>query len=111
MGYEANILEYLKTLKIGDIITTKKLKETVHNLYGTCKGSIIPSDYCYNVVNRDPRSNDFKNGHPRILEQVKKGVYKYLGPNYPYNGSITYKGRTVGYWQTGKYFLWESLDT
>ncbi len=105
MGYEDDIVKYLTTLKVGKIISRKQIVENIHNHYGTKKGSIIPSDYCYNIVNYDPMAYDFAKGHPRLLEWVERGKYKYLGLNYQYNGVILHKGIPVGYWKNGKYFI------
>ena len=68
---------------------------------GTNKNSIIPSDYCYNLVNKDPAS--FK---LHLFESLGKGKYKCLGPSYPYSGPILWKGEPVGKWEHGKCQLW-----
>ncbi len=50
---------------------------------GTNKDSISPSDYCYNLVNKDPVS--FK---LHLFESLGHDEYKCLGPDYPYSGPI-----------------------
>ena len=107
MGYEEEIVEYLTSLKVGQEISRKEIIENVHALYGTNKESIIPSDYCYNIINKDVMSYDFEKGHPRLLEhrEEERGLYRYLGKNYPYTGSITHKGEPVGQWTNGKYVI------
>ena len=52
---EEEIVKYLATLQVGEILSRKQIIEGVHNLYGRNKSSIIPSDYCYNIVNYDIR--------------------------------------------------------
>ena len=51
------------------------------------ESSIIPSDYCYNLTNKDKLANvsleKFK-----IFEWLTKGQYRYLGENYPFAGSV-----------------------
>lgn len=115
MGYEEDIVKYLLTLEVGQLISRTEIIERVNYLYGTNKTSIIPSDYCYNRVNLDKTAHDFKNGHPRLLEWVKKGLYKYLGPNYNYTGKIYHKNKNsnkdcaVGEWNNGEYVFYKSF--
>lgn len=52
--------------------------------YGT--DSVVPSDYCYNVINRAPYS--FR--HP-VLLRIWRGRYKYVGPGYAYTGPVMWK--------------------
>jgi hypothetical protein len=62
---------------------------------GTNRSSIIPSDYCYNIVNV---------GIPfdvHIFEYLGGGRYKYLGPKYQYTGPIYWKNEKVGKWEKG----------
>jgi hypothetical protein len=69
---------------------------------GTSRGSIIPSDYCYNSLNKDPAS--FK---VHLFESVGDGMFRCLGTNYPYSGPILWKGEQVGKWEHGKCQLWK----
>jgi len=52
--------------------------------------SVIPSDYCYNLLNygkiNDPKLLEFN-----IFEYVDKNTYVYLGENYPYNKDILHR--------------------
>lgn len=69
--------------------------------------SILPSDYCYNRINRDPASFVYP-----LFEQVKHGEYRYLGHSFAYNGPVLWKPigeseRQVGYWKEGKCTLAE----
>lgn len=105
MSYEEEIVKYLATLQVGEILSRKQIIEGVHNLYGRNKSSIIPSDYCYNIVNYDIKAHNFEKGHPRLLEWIERGKYRYLGKNYPYTGTITHKGIIVGSWKNGTYFV------
>lgn len=104
---EQEVEEFLSKLPIGSTITTKKFKESLANLHGRSCGSYIPSDYCYNIINLDRESHDFKKGHPRLLEFIRRGLYKYLGPNYNYTGQITHKGIPVGEWENGRYIFYK----
>ena len=65
------------------------------------------SDYCYNLINRDPRSRS----HPVFLH-VERGRYRYVGLNAPFCGPVFShkKGgspKQVGEWEFGKLTLWE----
>jgi len=80
----------------------QEIIDLVVNAYpGTNRGSVIPSNYCYNSVNKDLMS--FK---LHLFESLGKGMYKCLGLNYPYSGPIYWKGQQVGNWIQGKYQLW-----
>ena len=80
----------------------EEISDLVAKAYpGTKKRNIIPSDYCYNSVNKDPAS--FK---LHLFELLGDGKYKCLGPDYPYSGPILWKGEQVGKWEHGKCQLW-----
>ncbi|MBI4651835.1 hypothetical protein HY745_11240, partial [Candidatus Desantisbacteria bacterium] len=64
---------------------------------GTHPGSIIPSDYCYNSINKDPAS--FK---LHLFESFGDGTFNCLGSNYTYSGDIYWKTLKVGQWKQGK---------
>lgn len=102
MSFSEEVVSYLEQFPIGKNLTTREIIDGVHSTYRTVKGSIMPSDYCYNITNLDPQS-DICNGHPRVLEQLKRGHYRYLGENYSYSGEVTHKGIPVGKWVNGKY--------
>jgi len=73
--------------EVGSIYSTKEIKDMVRTKYGTNDGSIIPSDYCYNLTNKGkaayPELDKFK-----IFEWISRGKYKFLGEGYPYVGSV-----------------------
>jgi len=82
-------------------IPVEVLMREVEKRGGYRKDSIIPSDYCYNLINKAAYS--FK--HP-ILVRVERGRYKYVGPGYRYIGSVMWKPkqereRQVGTWNAG----------
>jgi hypothetical protein len=65
----------------------------------TNRASVIPSDYCYNMVNAGINF-DF-----HIFESLGEGRYRCLGPNHCYTGAIYWKGESVGEWKDGRYRL------
>jgi hypothetical protein len=69
---------------------------------GTHRGSVIPSDYCYNSINKDNTS--FK---LHLFESLGYGGYKCHGPNSPYSGPVYWKSEHVGQWEGGKVRLWK----
>ena len=85
----------------GTELNRTQIVEMVTNLYG--KMEVIPSDYCYNRVNKDPASVE----HPRLFEMVGNGVYVCLGEDYPYNKPMytqptgTKNEIVVGIWENG----------
>jgi hypothetical protein len=90
-GKNMTILEKVRDVfvecEIGAVYSTKEIKEMVRAKYDIKEGSIIPSDYCYNLVNKgklaDPALEKFK-----IFEWISRGKYRYLGENYVYKGFI-----------------------
>ena len=60
------------------------------------RGSVLPSDYCYNLINKWEGSFCYP-----LLEWVERGRYRFLGPDYPYTGDVFWKGERVGTWRDG----------
>ncbi|MBR5496584.1 MAG: hypothetical protein IKV76_01205 [Clostridia bacterium] len=65
--------------KYGTEFTTEEIKQKVYDKFGRNKGSVIPSDYCYNMTNKGKVGSlkDFN-----IFIQIKRGLYKYVGENH-----------------------------
>ncbi len=108
------ILDKVKdTFKYYDIGTELSRQEIINKVvmkYGCNPGSIIPSDYCYNRINN---GIDFEN-FLHIFEFMGNGLYKYLGENYPYSGTIFHKPKggteiAIGKWSNGV-INYESYD-
>jgi len=86
-------------------IPVKEIEEAAERLGDYARGSLRPSDYCYNIINSDPCS--FVH---HIFERVERGYYIYLGPSFCYSGSIRWKPKgekecPVGQWISGCYTL------
>jgi hypothetical protein len=64
--------------------------------------SLFPSDYCYNLINKDKSSFRFP-----LFIWLKWGTYLHVGPYYQYSGPVLWKGKQVGEWENGAYKLWE----
>ena len=84
-----------------------EINKHIEKIGGYAEGSILPSDYCYNRINKAPYS--CKNPS---LELVEFGVYKYIGLNAKYSGIIYWKPKggeikKVGEWKNGAQILWE----
>ena len=91
-----NLKTIFKDQPIPKYAIDKELK-----LKGYSLGSILASDYCYNLINKASYSCVYP-----LFEWVKKGNYYYLGPNYKYNGDIYWKPKgskiqKVGFWKDG----------
>ena len=67
-------------------------------LGGYGRDSVVPSDFCYNVVNRAPGSFT----HP-VLLRVARGRYKYVGPGYTYTGPVLWRPKQGGERQVGSW--------
>ena len=82
-------------------IPSDVLKREIERIGGYAKDSVLPSDYCYNVIN----GASFSLRHP-VLVRVERGRYEYVGPNHPYTGRVMWKPkqeaeRQVGSWEHG----------
>lgn len=71
----------------GTIYTRSEIISMAKTKYGINEGSVIPSDYCYNMVNKG-KSADATLERFNIFEWISRGKYKYLGVNYQYSGPI-----------------------
>ena len=86
-------------------ISSGEIKTLLHKRFGTNTGSIIPSDYCYNRVNKGIVFTKY----PRLFAYVDRGIYECLGENYPYDGAVcaqpygTKNEIVVGAWNDGKF--------
>lgn len=83
-------------------IPSDVLKREIERIGGYGKDSVIPSDYCYNVINKAPFSFRYL-----ALVRVGRGRYKYVGPNCAYSGPVMWKPkheneRQVGCWHNGE---------
>ena len=74
--------------KYGDrhVVELQEIYKIFKDKYGTNKGSIIPSDYCYNRIN-----NGIQLKKATVFEHLGNGRYRCLGLNFPYNGTVFHK--------------------
>jgi hypothetical protein len=87
----------------GQTFAREKIIDLVFGAYpGMPRGSVIPSDYCYNLINKDSAS--FK---LHLFESIGNGIYKCLGLNAAYSGPVNWKTELVGQWEKGKVRLWK----
>jgi len=90
-------IENVFSKEIGKLFTRREIVALVIEQYpDTNSTSIIPSDYCYNMINK---GIIFQN---HLFEQLDTGNYKVLGKNYAYEGPIFWKGEKVGEWKKGE---------
>jgi hypothetical protein len=88
--------------EVGTEFNWGEIIRKVISKHGGNRRSIIPSDYCYNRMNL---GIDFEN-YLHIFEYLGKGLYKYLGENFNYNGKIYHKSKggteeIIGEWENG----------
>lgn len=91
-------------------ISLKELYELLGARFQTNSSSIIPSDYCYNRVNKGIEFHK----KPRLFNFLGDGMYECLGENYLYTGDVenASDGTVVGSWENGvfqKNANWELL--
>jgi hypothetical protein len=84
-------------------IKAEEIRNEVSRISEFGMNSVLPSDYCYNLINKSSVSFQY-----HLFEWLSRGFYRYLGPGYKYTGPVFWKGKVVGHWQSGKYQL--SLD-
>lgn len=82
-------------------IPAEVLQREAERIGGYRTGSVLPSDYCYNIINR--ASYSFQH---LVLVLVGRGRYKYVGPGYDYSGPIMWRPKhgeeqQVGSWDAG----------
>ena len=65
-------------------ISLKDFYELLGSRFGTNRGSVIPSDYCYNRTNK---GIEFLK-KPRLLCSLGDGMYECLGEDYPFNEPV-----------------------
>jgi hypothetical protein len=84
------IYSTFETCAMGEQFSRAEIIRRVNERYGVAKGSIIPSDYCYNLVNKDKltKSTLFEFN---IFKYIDSKTYVYYGKNYRYTGSILHK--------------------
>lgn len=85
------------------VISNCDLVKLVNTCFGRTEGSIMARDYCYNRVNKDPRSVR----NPRLFEFLGNGRYRCLGEKYLYTGEVYTQPAgakdkiVVGNWENG----------
>lgn len=88
-------------------ISRKELHELLRKRFHTTPGSIIPSDYCYDHVNRGIKIEQ----KPRLFRFLGNGMYECLGENFPFTGDVEdARGITVGSWQDGVFHKNENWE-
>jgi hypothetical protein len=93
--------------EIGNEFSREEVIDLVVNAYpGTNRKSVIPSDYCYNIINA---GIEFDFHLFKSLGEME-GQYRCLGLNNSYTGSIHWrpKGQNpqeVGEWREGRFHL------
>ena len=73
------VRETFKNIETGSELTTAEIKNLVHTKFGTNIGSVIPSDYSYNMTNKG-KVGSLETFN--IFRQIKRGLYCYVGENY-----------------------------
>lgn len=95
-------------IKIGKVFSRDRIKAMVLDAYPeTNITSVIPLDYCYNRINGDKRSFEF-----RVFKAISDDQFEWLGEGYPYEGQIWWRNKNnriilteVGKWEDGKPLL------
>ncbi len=89
--------------KEGSIMTTAEIKSLVVREFGTSDGSILPSDLCYNRINKGIAFDK------HLFERIGSGKFKFLGERFPFTGDVSHQPKgtsldiVVGEWKNGEY--------
>lgn len=86
------VIETFKNVEVHTIFTRSEIVEKVYIKFKRNKGSIIPSDYCYNRYND---GIDLKK-HLCLFRYTNDKKYEYLGLNFPFTGKIYHKPKGGG---------------
>ena len=90
----------------GTPIATKQFKEEIAKISKYASSGTQPTDYSYNLLNEGEDVFLFP-----LFECLERGSYRYLGPNFEFDGPITWKPsggdgtRIVGRWEKGRCYL------
>ena len=84
---------------LNEKFTTDDIKGELNKTHGTPFNSIIPTDYCYNSTNNGINFDLTT----RFFEKIEGGLFKSLGPDYPYTGNVMCKKNIFGAWVDGKF--------
>jgi hypothetical protein len=92
-----------------EFTTTEIINRIIERFPKTEKGSLQPSDFCYNLINKsnDPRKN--KPYNP-FFKQLKRGQFKVLGKNHKYTGEIFMGDEVIGEWKAGESDFFEIIE-
>ena len=86
------VSELVESFGTEHIVTYSEICLLMSERYGTNPASVIPSDHCYNRVNRGITINK-----PMLFEYLGNSEYRCLGEHYPYNGDVYHRSRENGY--------------
>lgn len=75
------VAETMSHQEIGTVLHRKEIIKMVRDRYDVNPSSIIPSDYCYNMTNKDKQTNSSLKKF-NIFLNVGRGLYQYVGSNY-----------------------------
>lgn len=81
------VVQTFKDTPINTVFSRSEIIELVTSKYNRNPTSIIPSDYCYNRLNKGINYEKYLH----IFEYTEDKKYRYLGLNYPYTGKIIHK--------------------
>ncbi|MBM7650406.1 hypothetical protein JOC78_003396 [Bacillus ectoiniformans] len=101
-------IKHILNDRIGEVITSKEVKEVLLKTYGTNPSSIILSDYCYNRYNHGIAFNK------HLFVYMNRSTYKYIGENALYTGLVFQRPKgaeadqIVGEWTNGLFAFYEN---
>ena len=73
------VRDTFREVEVGTEFATSEIKRMVYERFGRNPGSVIPSDYSYNMKNKG-KIGALKEFN--IFVQVRRGLYEYVGEDY-----------------------------
>lgn len=78
------VVDTFANTPINSEFTRSEIIKFVTSKYGCNPDSVMPSDYCYNRLNKGINYEK----HLHLFEYTDAKTYRYLGLDYPYSGKI-----------------------
>ena len=86
MGIKEEIEQFLSSMPLNHEFSTRWFKAELSKQFKRSETCYIPSDYCYNRTNKGIVYEN--QPHYFIKDLSVRGLYKYVGKNYVYNGKV-----------------------
>jgi hypothetical protein len=77
--------DFLKGFEVGIRFQRSEIVKGIIKKYGANETSIMPSDYCFNRINKGV---EYYEKRPHFFLYLSKNCYEYVGENLKYTGDV-----------------------